>query len=76
MRVWVLFGIVIIAMALELLRWAWLASHRGGFALISWQTWEEIRIYVFCGVVLIALRLAWFAVEKARKKPSMSTRDE
>lgn len=76
MRGWGWFGVILIALALELLRWAWLASHRGGFPLLSWQTWEEIRIYVFCGMALIAARLAWFCLEKARAKPSKSKPDE
>jgi len=70
------FGVIFIALGLVVLRWAWLASHRGGFPLLSWQTWEEIRIYVFCGAALIAARLAWFCVEGASDKPSKPQGEE
>jgi hypothetical protein len=63
-------GVILIALALEVLRWAWVASHRGGFPLLSWRTWEDIRIYVIAGGALIAARVAWLCVRTACAKMS------
>jgi hypothetical protein len=45
------------AVAVIVLRWAWRASHRGGYPLFSWDTFKEIEPIL--GALTIGTVILW-----------------
>ena len=61
-------GLILIGLAVDFERRAWLASERGGFPYLSWRTWEELRKYAIIAGVVIGARVVWICVLAAREK--------
>lgn len=55
---WFLLAVGLLGGGVILVRWAWLASKRGGYEFFSRATWLEIRLYVFAGLAWLVVQLA------------------